>query len=281
MDKIDSHEETNTITMDYIKEHQQNKKLVASELGDLFANYLGDSLFSCVFEHHLQVVEDDEIREFIEFDLASSKKHLTTLKGIFSKENIPIPVGFGEQDVRKDAPRLFSDIFMVFYITEMSRAAFQTYGSALSTSSRYDIVEYFEIGLNDTIITYKKGIYLLLSKGMDITPPTIPYPTKIDYIEKEAFISVIAGKARPLTALEIKHLQVNINTNTLGQAIMLAFSQIASSDKLREYFRDGAKLAKKQVQELGTLLVKDDLPSPKFMVPMLLILQFRLFQISY
>ncbi|WNF38672.1 DUF3231 family protein [Bacillaceae bacterium IKA-2] len=265
MVKNEEHQPTNTITIDYIKEHQQHKKLVSSELGDLFANYLGDSLFSCVFEHHLQVVEDDEIREFIEFALASAKKHLTSIKEIYSKENIPIPVGFGEQDVRKDAPRLFSDIFMVFYITEMSRAAFETYGSALSTSSRHDIVDHFETGLKDTIIIYKKGMYLLLSKGMDIAPPTIPYPKKIDFIDKEAFISVIAGKTRPLTALEIKHLQVNINTNTLGQAIMLAFSQIASSDSLRKYFREGAELAKKQIQELGKVLVDDDLPSPKFM----------------
>lgn len=265
MDKNNSHEVTNTMTFDDIKEHQQNKKLVASELADLFANYLGDSLFSCVFEHQLQIVEDNEIKEFIEFALVTSKKHLAALKEIFLKENIPIPVGFGEQDVRNDAPRLFNDIFMVFYITEMSRAAFGTYGSALSTSSRHDIIEYFEIGLNDTTITYKKGINLLLSKGMDIASPNIPYPKKIDFIEKEAFISVFTSNDRPLTALEIKHLQININTNSLGQTIMLAFSQIASSDQLRKYFREGAELAKKQIQELAQVLVDDDLSSTKFM----------------
>nr|WP_246596040.1 DUF3231 family protein [Bacillus alkalicola] len=247
------------------KEHQQNKKLVSSELGDLFANYLGDSLFSCVFEHHLQVVQDKEVKEFLEFVLKSSKKHLQMIKDIYIKENIPVPVGFGEDDVRKDAPPLFSDIFMVFYITEMARAGLQTYASALSMAFRKDIIDYFTMCINESNEIYNKGTYLLLSKGMDISPPTIPYPKKVDFIEKDSFISIIAGKMRPLTAIEIKHLQANINTNILGKAVMLAFSQVASSDELREYFRRGANLANEQIVELGKFLMSGNLPTPKIM----------------
>ncbi|WP_233269355.1 DUF3231 family protein [Alteribacillus sp. YIM 98480] len=261
MEKNESQEETDIKRT--MKEHYLNKKLVSSELGDLFSNYLGDSLFCCVYEHHLQVVQDDEIKKFIEFALNISKKHLRAIEEIFTKEKIPIPVGFGEQDIRKEAPRLFSDVFMVFYITEMARAGFETYGSALSTSFRNDIIEYFETGLNDTISTYKQGINLLLSKGIDISHPEIPYPNKVDFIEKESFISVIAGKTRPLTALEIKQLQLNLNTNTLGKALMIAFSQIASSEELRSYFQEGSQLAEKQITELGQILLKDMLPSPK------------------
>lgn len=251
--------------MEQVKEHQQNKKLTASEIGDLFANYLGDSLFACVFEHHLQVVEDDEIKDFILFTLDTAKNHLNMIKDIYTQENIPIPVGFGEQDVRKDAPRLFSDMYMVFYITEMSRAGLMTYASALSTSSRHDILDYFDMCIQDTITIYKKGIYLLLSKGMDITAPSIPYPKKVDFVENQSFISLIAGKTRPVTAMEIKHLQININTNTVGKAMMTAFSQVASSDQLRKYFKEGESLAERQIKQLGELLMSENLPSPKLM----------------
>ena len=254
-------------TAEQLKEHQQNKNLNASELGDLFANYLGDSLFCCVFKHHLQVVEDDEIKEFIKFSLNISEKHLSTLKEFYSKEEIPVPVGFGDEDVRKDAPRLFSDIFMLYYITQMSRAALLTYGDALSTTTRQDVVEYFKTGLYDTVIIYEKGLHLLLSKGIQISTPDIPYPRKVDFVEKESFISVIAGKSRPLTSLEIKHLQVNINTNILGKSLMLGFSQVASSDKLRNYFQQGVKVADKQIKELGKFLISEDLPTPNLMDP--------------
>ncbi|MCD8510607.1 MAG: DUF3231 family protein [Bacillus sp. (in: Bacteria)] len=239
--------------------------MISSELGDLFANYLGDSLFKCVFEHHLQVVEDNDIKEFLEFGLETGQKHLQMIRDIYEKENIPLPVGFGEEDVRKDAPRLFSDIFMVFYMTEMARAGLHTYASALSTSYRQDIINYFTMCLDDSTIIYNKGVHLLLSKGMDTAPPIIPYPKKVDFVEKDSFISVLAGKSRPVTALEIKHLQININTNTLGKAIMLAFSQIASSEELKAYFKRGANLANEQIVELGKLLLNDNLPTPKIL----------------
>ncbi|MFZ3579710.1 DUF3231 family protein [Virgibacillus sp. DJP39] len=248
-----------------IQEHQQHRKLAASELGDLFANYLGDSLFACVIEHHLNVVKDDEINDYLKFTLDVSQKHLNSIKAIYTKEDIPLPVGFGEQDIRKEAPRLFSDIFIVFYLTEMSRAGLITYGSALSGSSRQDIMDYFTECIQDSIEIYKKGIHLLLSKGMDITPPSTPYPKKVDFVEKSSFISAVAGKLRPLTALEIKSLQININTNVLGKSIMLGFSQVASSDKLRKYFRDGAQLADKQIKQLGKYLTEANLSTPKLM----------------
>ncbi|WP_232824172.1 DUF3231 family protein [Paraliobacillus zengyii] len=254
-----------TEVMKQVNEHQKNQKLVASELGDLFASYLGDSLFACVFEHHLQVVKDNEIKEYLEFALYTSRKHLDSMKDIFKKENIPVPVGFGEQDMRKDAPRLFSDIFMIFYLVEMSRAALMTYASTLSTSHRQDIIDYFKMCLNDTVIIFEKGKHLLLLKGVSISAPEIPYPKKVDFVEKESFISLIAGKTRPLTGLEIKHLQVNINTNILGKAMMLGFSQVASSDKLRRYFKQGADVADTQIKQLGRFLISGDLPAPSSM----------------
>ncbi|WP_338079255.1 DUF3231 family protein [Aquibacillus halophilus] len=58
---------------------------------------------------------------------------------------MPIPIGFGEQDIMKETPRLFSDKFMLFYITEMSKDSLTIYSNALSTSSRQDVVDYFKM----------------------------------------------------------------------------------------------------------------------------------------
>lgn len=251
--------------MEKVSEHQQNQKLISSELGDLFANYLGDSLSCCIFEHHLEVVKDDEIKEYLEFALKTAKKHINKMEEIYEKENIAIPVGFGDLDVRRGSPRLFSDIFMIFYIVEMSRAALVTYGGALSSSYRQDIVDYFKMCLDDTVIIFEKGLHLMLLKGINMMPPTIPYPKKVNFIERESFISMIAGKFRPLTALEIKHLQININTNILGKSLMLGFSQVASSEKLRKYFQQGAKVADTQIKQLGKYLISDNLPVPSSM----------------
>ncbi|WP_260871638.1 DUF3231 family protein [Bacillus sp. X1(2014)] len=253
----------NSFSEDQIAEHQQNKHLTSSELADLFANFLGDSMFTCVFEHFLQVVEDEEVKDYVEFAIALSRRHVQQISDIFTIENIPIPVGYGEQDVRKDAPRLFSDMFMVFYITQMASVSLTIYSSAYGNATRQDIMNYFRNNLNDSGETYERGIHLLLSKGMDIGAPTIPYAKKVDFVEEKSFISIITGRDRPLTAPEIKQLHNLINTNVLGKAIMLGFSQVASSEKLRKYFQEGAKLSGKQIKGLSLPLTNQDLPSPK------------------
>lgn len=248
-----------------IDEHQQNKKLTSSELGDLYANYIGDSLYCCMFEHQLIVAEDQQIKELLETNLEISKNHLKKIEKIFKQEQIPIPVGFGENDIRKDAPKLFSDVFMLFYLTQISRANMTIFSDGLGTATREDIINYFENCLEESLHQYKKSIHLLLEKGMDIAFPTIPYPKSVDFIEKENFTSFITGKKRPLTALEIKQLQVNINTNTLGKSLMLGFSQVASAEALRNYFYDGVQLADKQISQLGDMLMRENLPTPKLM----------------
>jgi Protein of unknown function (DUF3231) len=255
----------NTFVEAQITEHQQNKKLTASELADLFANFLGDSMFTCVFEHFLQVVEDDEVKDYVEFAIALSRRHVKQISDIFTMEKIPIPVGFGEQDVRKDAPRLFGDMFMAFYITQMASISMTIYSSAYGNATRQDIMNYFRNNINDSAETYERGMHLLLSKGLDLSPPTIPYANKVDFVEKKSFISILTGRDRPLTAPEIKHLQFNINTNILGKSLMLGFSQVASSEKLRKYFREGAKISGKQIGAFALTLSNQDLPSPRLM----------------
>jgi hypothetical protein len=147
----------------------------------------------------------------------------------------------------------------------MASAALITYGHAYSNSTRQDIMNYFRKNLNDSAETYERGIHLLLSKGMDISHPTIPYAKKVDFVEKKSFISIFTGRDRPLTANEIKHFHYNINTNILGKALMLGFSQVASSEKIRKYFQEGAKHASKQIKTFSTQLTNQDLPAPKLM----------------
>ncbi|MED4072018.1 DUF3231 family protein [Priestia endophytica] len=100
---------------------------------------------------------------------------------------------------------------------------------------------------------------------MDPSFPTIPYAKKVDFVEKKSFISIITGRDRPLTANEIKHLQYNINTNILGKSLMIGFSQVASSSKIRKYFQKGAELSGNQIKNFSDHLMNQDLPAPKLM----------------
>ncbi len=242
-----------------VPKHQMHKMLTASELGDLFANYLGDTMSICVFEHFLEVVEDEDIKQFILLAKSMAEKHVQAIKEMYMKEAIPMPRGFGEEDIHRNVPRLFSDTFMLFYIRQMSRAGLSLYGSAFSMATRQDVIDYFKGCLEDTVETNEKAVKLLLFKGVDFVPPTIPYPKKSDFVEKKSFISMITGKTRPLTGLEIKHVQTNLNTNVLGKALMVAFAQVTPSKELISYFRQGAMLAGDQIKELNEIMISNNL----------------------
>ncbi|SEN04905.1 hypothetical protein SAMN05192533_108165 [Mesobacillus persicus] len=65
--------------------------------------------------------------------------------------------------------------------------------------------------LSSTMELFNEATNLLLSKGLEVRSPYIPYLEKIDMVEKQQFLAGWWGKQRPLTAAEIAHLYSNIN----------------------------------------------------------------------
>lgn len=249
--------------MTNINEHQRNKKLTTAELGDLFANYLGDSMHYVIFEHFSEVVEDEEIKEYITYAKSISQNHLLFLEELYTKEEIPCPIGFGEEDLHRGVPRLFSDIFMAVYTLQMAKAGVVAFSESLTTATRQDVIDYFKKGMQDAVTTYEKGVHLLLEKGEAVEAPMIPYPKKVDFVNEQSFISMLTTKIRPLTAMEIKYLHRNINTNILGKALMLGYGQVTTCRELEHFFREGVKVADHQIRELSQFLVNENLPAPK------------------
>ncbi|WP_254901288.1 DUF3231 family protein [Tuberibacillus sp. Marseille-P3662] len=250
-----------------IHEHQQHLNLNASELGDLWGNYMGDTMFSCIFEHFLETVKDEEVKELILFSQGISKRHIDTISELFVKEGIPVPAGFSSSDVNKGTPRLFDDTFMLFYIQQMTIGSFGQYTRALSGSIRQDIMDFYRQCIRESNEIYERTTHLLLEKGTITKSPKIPYPKKVEFVEKKSFNSLFTGKNRPLASIEIKYLNNNISFNILGKSIMMGFSQTASSKKLRKFFQDGRDLADKQIKQFGGILANENIPSPMIMDP--------------
>jgi hypothetical protein len=62
-------------------------------------------------------VEDQDIREVLEFASQLSHSHLQQLMKFFSEAVYPLPVGFSKkEDVYLDEPPLFSETFMLNYM---------------------------------------------------------------------------------------------------------------------------------------------------------------------
>ena len=236
--------------------------LQSSELASLWGSYLNDSMAVCVLKYFLAKNEDPEFAEVIRYALHLSEQHVRTVQDLFAKEGIPTPVGFTEKDVFVEAPRLYSDPFHMYYINCMSKVGMSFYGFALSQATRADVKSFLTECIQSTIELYNRVADVLLAKGLYMKPPVIPYPERAEFVEKQSFLDGLIGPDRPLTATEVSHLFANLQTNAIGQTLLLGFSQVAEDAQVRAHLTRGMEIAKKHVSVFSSALTDENVDAP-------------------
>lgn len=244
------------------KSNDIHEKLTAAEMGKLWATYTGNTMANCVLEYFLQHVEDQEIKKVLEDALTLSKTLVSSIKEIFVQENFPVPIGFSNEDVNLGAPRLFSDEFYLHYLKYTSKAGMSIYSIAVPLMIRKDIKDFFIHTLDSTVQLVTQINEVAQQKGFYVKPPTIPTPQKVDFIKQQNYLTGFFGDIRPLHALEVAHLFDNIENNVTSKALLLAFSQVAKTDKVKKLMLRGKELVNKHIESCSQQLHKNHLPSP-------------------
>jgi hypothetical protein len=243
-------------------ETKHNVRPTTAEIANLWNSYMNDTLSVCMLKYFLNKVEDTEIKEIIQYALHLAEQHVQKITNLFNSEDIPIPNGFTDQDVNINAPRLYSDPFLLNYIKQMSKIGLAAYGMALSLAARHDVVQFYSECLASITELNNKATNLALSKGLYIRAPYMPMPKSVEYIEQKGFLSDVFGEKRTLLAVEIAHLYGNTQTNALGKALIMGFAQVTPSKDVRNFMLTGKELAQKHINILSNLLVESDVPSP-------------------
>src|SRR5699024_11596893 len=65
-----------------------------------------------------------------------------------------------------------------------------------------------------------------------------------------------------LNAVEISHLYINVQTNTIGWKLCLAFAQTSPTKEVQEYMLRGKEISQKHEQLFISALLKDDIQTP-------------------
>lgn len=237
-------------------------RLTSGEITPLWTGYLGDSMTNCMLKYFLNKVEDAEVRPIVEYALGLTEEHIAFKNELFQNEKFPIPHAFTENDVNINAPRLFSDGFMLLYLRNMGIVGTAMYAVAIATSSRKDIRTFYNHNLKTAAELLEKATSTLQSKGILPRSPYIPYPDSVEYVQKEGWLNGLLGDRRPLNTGEITQLFMNIMTNCVGQALMLGFSQVANTKEVVEYIVRGRDISSKHIEVFSSLLRDDILPVP-------------------
>lgn len=243
-------------------EHQT--KLTSSEIGSIWTNYMNDSMSKCILGYFLKHVEDDEIKSIVQFAYDLSTKHIKKLTSIFQEEQIPTPTGFTDEDVNMQAPRMYTDMFMLNYIHHMSKMGMLSFSTFTSMGAREDIRNYFTEGLNESSKLFNSSSNILLAKGLFLRAPYVAYPTETDYVDSKKYLSGLNpfSNKRPLNMVEISHLFINIQTNLIGEKIAQSFAQGSSIEKIQNWMLRGKEIAQKHIQVFAKVLLENDIQSP-------------------
>lgn len=239
-------------------------RLTSAEMSSMWTQYINDTVSICVLSHFMNNIDDKKIKEIVEYANESSQKNISLLKDIFDHEDFPCPVGFTKKDVNIHAPRIFSDTFVMMYLRHMSILGMAANSAAIGLVTRPDVISFHKSVLKSAVGLQDLTRELMLEQGTYIRPPFISVPDKVDFVEKQKFLSGIKSRRRALTSIEITHLFMNIQTNQIGKALIMGFLQVAQDKEVKEYLQRGKKIAQKHVDLFSDILKKNDIPAPMF-----------------
>jgi hypothetical protein len=241
----------------------KNITLTAAEVSALWLQYLGDSMAVCVYKYFLNIVENNEIKPILEFALQLAESHITKITEFLDSANFQIPKGFTENDVNVNAPRLFSDQFLLFYSYIMTIHGITAYGLAVTNTERQDIQDYFFDCTISSKELFQKIVELAKNQPKYTSVPSIPSPHGVEFMESPGIISNLIGDKRPLNSSEISTLFFNSTKTGFVSSLSLAFGQVAVREDVRNLMLKKVKLAGKDAESFDAILQQDHLPIPE------------------
>ncbi|MDQ0300241.1 hypothetical protein J2S78_002688 [Salibacterium salarium] len=243
-------------------ELDKNTNITSAEHAQLWNAYMNASITSTIVKYFLAKVEDPDIESVLQEALTLTTTHAETLTHMFTKENKPVPIGFNDQDLNTNAPRLYSDNYFLQHILQLGMAGMFSFSAAINLSIRHDIYTFFSEGFQKYNHLHQKAASVSLEKGLYLRPPTVPTPNEVDFVKKRNFLTGWFGKRRPLMTQEIAYLFSNLERNSLGIAMLTGFSQVVKSKEVKNYIIRGIEIAKKHVNIFRSILEENHVPTP-------------------
>ncbi|WP_051681501.1 DUF3231 family protein [Virgibacillus alimentarius] len=245
--------------------HDRKVRLTSGEIASLWTAYMNNSMSKYILKFMLKYIEDQDIKPIIQKTYNNASKSMEDLASIFENEQYAIPNGFTEKDVNMNASWLFSDTFCLTYVNHMAKVGMIAYSGFISMSNREDICDFFSIGLTETNNTYNESLKLALYKGISARHPFIETPKHTDYVDSKKYLSGLNpfSDKRPVNAVEISHLYMNILTNAVGAKLCLAFAQTSTNKDVQDYMLRGKEISQKHMKIFVDTLMKDNVDVPQ------------------
>ncbi len=238
--------------------------LNSSEIGNLWNTYMNVDMVSVFVKHLSRHVEDSDIKPLVEEAVQLYEQRAKDIRNIMEQDNLPQPVGFTAEDISLGAPRLYSDIFCIYYLFCLERFIMPRNTLTLGLLTRSDVREVFNKSIVSSMEYFDKVTNTLLSKGLYIRYPNVTISKVTDFVKKQNFLTGFLSVKRPSLAQEIATSFHIVFLNSVGKNLMTGFRQVAKSKQVRNYIERGIKLSDKIMGIFSAHLREEDIPVPMF-----------------
>ena len=237
-----------------------NVELTSTEISNIWSSYLKSSMELRFFQYFNATAEDPEVKNIVGKMVEYSQKSLEDLKDIFIKENLTIPLGFTEKDVRLDADKVFSDTFILYICHDITMLSLSTYPAAFPDCTRKDVRNYFQNAIEFTLQMQNEITELMLSQGVFLKSPQVAMDHSIDLVDEMKYLNGLFGGSRPVNAAEIANLSRIIHRARFSKMILVTFSKLASDKDVKQHFSKGTVALEKVLHSLQEVLEKENIP---------------------
>lgn len=234
--------------------------LTATEISNLWSSYMMNSMEQRLNEYFFASSENNDIKQVAEKMLNQAKKNINELKEIFNKENLKIPLGFTNEDVRVDAPKIFSDTFILQICFDLTHLMMSTYPIAFADCTRKDVRAHFQKNIEFTLSLQNEIVELMLAQGVYLRPPQVAIENELEITDSLFYLNGFFGGSRALNAPEIANVSRIIHRAQFSKMVFVTFHELAQAKELKQHFSKGRDGIDKVLQTLQEIFEKENIP---------------------
>ncbi|MGR6341558.1 DUF3231 family protein [Priestia megaterium] len=232
----------------------------SSELGTLWLTYQEKTMILRILEYFIEKSDDQQAKNIMGGLWQQLSYYVTKIKKIFQEQGVVIPIGFNQEDVNLEAPKLYDNGFDIMFVRILKEISMGMYTLNMNMAYQDEIMEIYEGLTSVTQKVYKLSTLYLLEKGILTLPPKVTMPKSSEFIENKSYLNGFNpfNDKRALNDIELGYLHHGIETNNIGMQLITGFAQCAEDKEVKQYFVKGKELAKKQIKVFGDILLESD-----------------------
>ncbi|MGH4120413.1 DUF3231 family protein [Clostridium sp.] len=239
-------------------------QITSTELGTLWMSYqtLSAAVAACnVFK---EKAINKDVQNMITAYVAEREKIINEIENIFNNAKAVIPIGFGEQDIIREVPPLFDDIFFVMFLRQISKLHLGHSAVFSAMSYMKEVNDVLKLKYDVSNKYYVLATNYLLGKGVLARPPYVTMPKQVEFIEDKNYMSGFNAfsEKRSLNTIEVGYINEAIEYNIFNMQLLTGFAQVAKESEVKKYFIEGKELSKNVIEELSSVLLQSDIQPP-------------------